>query len=60
MLLVDGKTTKKKGWNSLMRNRYRIDKFKRRNPELYNTLANEHVAVLEKIETAVDSLWRKK
>jgi hypothetical protein len=38
-LLVDGSTTKKKGWNSLMRYRYRYSRFKKKNPEKFNTLA---------------------
>ena len=59
-LFVDGPTTKKKNKNSLIRYRYRLKQFKKKKPGLYNTLMNEHVAVLEKIETAVNSLWCKK
>ena len=54
-LLVDGPTTKKKGWNSLMRYRYQLKRFKKRKPESYDTLINEYVTVLTKIEKAVNS-----
>ena len=52
-LLVNGSTTKKKSWNSLMRYRYRYDRFKKKNPEKFNTLMNRVIADLTKIEKAI-------
>jgi hypothetical protein len=49
-LLVDGSTTKKKGWNTLMRYRYRITKFKKNNPEKFNTLTNKLIFDLSEFE----------
>ena len=55
-LLVDSSTSKKKGWNSLMRYRYRFEQFKKRQPEKFNTLTNKIIADLTEIEKTVDSL----
>ena len=55
-LLVDGSTTEKKSWNSLMRYRYRFQRFKRRNPEKFNSLANRVLADLADIEKAVNDV----
>ena len=49
-LLVDGPTTKKKSWNSLMRFRYQLQQLKKRKPERFNSLTNELVAVLTDIK----------
>ena len=49
-LLVDGSTTKKKGWNILMRYRYRYSRFKKKNPEKFNTLANKLIFDLTEFE----------
>jgi hypothetical protein len=54
-LLVDGFTTKKKGWNSLMRYHYRYSQFKKKNPERYNALTNKIIADLTEIEKTVNS-----
>ena len=55
-LLVDCSTTKRKGWNSLMRYRYRFEQFKKKNPEKCNTLTNKIIADLTEIEKTVNSL----
>ena len=52
-LLVDGSTTKKKNWNSLMRNRYLVDRFKKQNPERYNALLNKTVENLNDWKEAI-------
>jgi len=52
-LLVNGSTTKKKNWNSLMRCRYRYEQFKKRNPEKFNTLTNKVIADLTELEKAI-------
>jgi len=49
-LLVDSKTTKQKGWNEFMKKRYQLKQLKKRNPQRLNTLTNELVSVLEKID----------
>jgi hypothetical protein len=49
-LLCDGDTGKRENNNTFMRNRYRLQQFIKRNPDRFNTLANELVFVLEKIE----------
>jgi hypothetical protein len=53
-LLVDDTTTKKKGWNSLMRYRYRYTRFKKKHPERYNVLTNKLISDLVEIEKAVN------
>ena len=58
-LLVDGNTTKKKSWNSLMRYRYRLTQFKRRNPEKFNSLTNRVLADLANLEKAVNDQERE-
>jgi hypothetical protein len=49
-LLCSGKTSERKNNNVFMRNRYRLQQFKKRNPERFGTLISELVYVLEKIE----------
>jgi hypothetical protein len=53
-LLVDGSTTKKKSWNSLMRYRYRFTQFKKKHPEKFNSLTNRILADLVELEKAVN------
>jgi hypothetical protein len=54
-LLVDTSTTKRKGWNSLMRSRYRLAQFKKNSPDRCNTLTNKIIADLSELEKAVNS-----
>ena len=54
-LLVNGSTTKKKSWNSLMRNRYRLGKFKKDNPEKFNVLMNKTMDNFNEWEKAISS-----
>jgi hypothetical protein len=53
-LLVDDSTTKKKSWNSLMRYRYRLAQFKKRQPEKFNSIANRIILDLTDLEKAVN------
>jgi len=53
-LLVDGSTTEKKSWNSLMRYRYRFIQFKRRQPEKFNSITNRILLDLADLEKAVN------
>ena len=53
-LLVDGSTTKKKSWNSLMRYRYRFTMFKKRQPEKFNAITNRILLDLADLEKAVN------
>ena len=52
-LLVDDSTTKKKGWNSLMRYRYRYSRLKKKNLERYNILTHRIITDLTELEKAV-------
>jgi hypothetical protein len=52
-LLLDGSTNNKKGWKAFMRSRYRLEQFKKKNPERFNTLTNKIIADLTEIEKAV-------
>jgi hypothetical protein len=54
-LLVDGDTSKKANYNKFMRTRYRLSRFKRRNPERFNTLTNKVISDLAELEKAVSS-----
>ncbi|MGA3061046.1 MAG: hypothetical protein ABSD92_11850 [Candidatus Bathyarchaeia archaeon] len=45
----------KKGWNTFMRYRYRLEQFKKRNPEKYNTLTNKVVADLTEFEKVISN-----
>lgn len=49
-LLCDGDTSERKNNNSFMRNRYRLQQFKRRNPERFNFLLNQLCSVLDEIK----------
>jgi hypothetical protein len=53
-LLVDGSTTGKKSWNSLMRYRYRFTQFKKRQPEKFAYIANRIILDLTDLEKAVN------
>ena len=53
-LLVDGSTTNKKSWNSLMRYRYRITQFKKRHPEKFSSITNRILINLADLEKAVN------
>jgi hypothetical protein len=52
-LLLDGNTNNKNGWKAFMRSRYRYDRFKKKNPEKFNTLTNKVIADLNELEKAV-------
>lgn len=52
-LLINGSTTKKKGWKAFMQSRYRYEQFKKRNPEKFNTLTNNIITDLTELEKAV-------
>jgi hypothetical protein len=54
-LLCDGDTGKRETNNAFMRNRYRLQQFIKRNPEKFNTLINDFVAVLEKIDNEISA-----
>ena len=54
-LLVDGSTTKKKSWNSLMRYRYRFIQFNKRQPEKFASIANRIILDLVDLEKAVNA-----
>jgi hypothetical protein len=49
-LLVDGSTTEKKSWNSLMRYRYRFTQFKKRHPEKFDSITNRILLDLVDLE----------
>jgi hypothetical protein len=53
-LLVDGSTTEKKSWNSLMRYRYRFTKLKKRHPEKFDSITNRILVDLIDLEKAVN------
>jgi hypothetical protein len=53
-LLVDGSTTEKKSWNSLMCYRYRLTQFKKRQPEKFNSITNRILSDLTDLEKAVN------
>lgn len=49
-LLLDAETGTRRTDNEFMRYRYRLQQFRKRKPQRFNSLTNELVAVLEKIE----------
>lgn len=49
-LLVDGDTTEKKNKSGIMRNRYRLQQFIKRNPQRANSLTNQLIHILEEID----------
>jgi hypothetical protein len=53
-LLVDGSTTEKKSWNSLMRYRYRFTQFKKQQPQKFNSITNRILSDLVDLEKAID------
>jgi hypothetical protein len=52
-LLCNGSTTDKKQWNKHNKIVYRLQRFKKRNPEKFGSLYNKLIAVLEEFENAV-------
>jgi hypothetical protein len=58
-LLVDGSTTEKKSWNSLMRYRYRFIQFKKLQPEKFNFVTNRIILDLTDLEKAVNESKRE-
>jgi len=54
-LLVDDSTTKKQNWNTLMRYRYRFTRFKKREPEKFNSITNRILSDLTDLEKAVNN-----
>jgi len=50
---VDSSTTNWKGWNSLIRYRYRCERFKKKNPEKFNTLTNTLIDDLNEFEKSI-------
>ncbi len=55
-LLVDDCSRRhKKGWNDYMRIRNRLARFKKQNPERYNTITNRVVSDLGEWEKAVNT-----
>ena len=55
-MLCDGDTSEREHNNAFMRNRYRLQQFIKRNPDRFNTLTNELVLVLEKIEKELKTI----
>jgi hypothetical protein len=53
-LLVDGSTTGKRSWNSLMRYRYRFTQFQNRKPEIFAFMTNRIIADLIDLENAIN------
>jgi hypothetical protein len=53
-LLVDGSTTEKKSWNSLMRYRHRFTQFRKRQPEKFNTITSRILFDLTDLEKAIN------
>ena len=55
-LLVDDCSNRhKEDWNKFMRSRYRLEQFKKKNPEKFNTLTNKIIADLTDLEKAVSN-----
>ncbi|MDT8781517.1 MAG: hypothetical protein IAX22_02565 [Candidatus Bathyarchaeota archaeon] len=52
-LLTDGPTTRKRNYNSRMRNRYRLSALKKNDPKLYNFLINRTVVLFVEWEKAL-------
>jgi hypothetical protein len=54
-LILNDSTNNKKGWRAFMKSRYRYDRFKKKNPERFNTLTNKVISDLTELEKAVSS-----
>ena len=52
-LLVDG-NTKKTNKSLIMRNRYRLQQFIKRNPDRANTLTNQLIHILKEIDVELE------
>jgi hypothetical protein len=55
-LLCDGDTGNKANNNAFMRNRYRLQQFKKSKPQRFNTLAHKLFSVLEEIEAEIQAV----
>ena len=53
-LLVDGSTTEKESWNSLMRYRYRFTQLKRQQPKKFNSITNRILQDVMDLDKAVN------
>jgi len=53
-LLVNGSTTEKQSWNTLMRYRYRFTQFKKRQPEKFTSITSRILIDLIDLEKAVN------
>jgi hypothetical protein len=57
-LLVDDCSSRhKEGHNEFFRTRRRLSKFKKHNPERFNTLTNKVIADLNELEKAVSNVY---
>lgn len=56
LIVVDCSNRQKKSWNPYSRMRYRIEKFKAKNPEKFNNSLNIIVFELDKIEKGANAL----
>jgi hypothetical protein len=55
LIVINCSNRHKKNWNPYARMRYRIEKFKTKNPEQFNTSLNIIVAELDKVEQGANS-----
>jgi hypothetical protein len=53
-LLVDGSTTEKKSWNSLMRYRYRFAQLRKRQPKKFYLITNRILLDLADLEKTMN------
>ena len=54
LLLVNNKTTTKRGHNEYKRKERGVRRWKHRNPEDYSTLTNKYLSIVEKIDSSVE------
>jgi hypothetical protein len=59
-LLCDGDTNQRKNNNAFMRNRYRLQQFKKRNPQRFNRLINRLCVILDEIDKEMAKTMRIK
>ncbi len=50
---------KKENWSAYKRMEYRINQFKKKNPEKYATLTHEYLTILAKIENAANGTGQR-
>jgi hypothetical protein len=55
LLVDDCSNRNKESWNKFMRSRYRIQQFKKKNPEKFNNLTNKIIADLSELEKEVSN-----